>query len=850
MKTRWWLALMGTTVAVGVAAIAVVAQQSPANDAPIASSPATPGGATTTRPVAVDGVSLPYDWKPVTIVGGGFVSHLVIPVGAGDVRYAATDVGGAYRWDAATQRWQQLLTDSSVPASLLSEYDNSRSSRGDLVAVDAIAVSPSNAAQVVLAVGGGDNGVILRSDDSGATWRASKNRFKVVLGGPLRTINQRLAFDPAESSVVYYASMFDGLQRSSDGGTNWTAVGNLPRGIALNRPGAPTVAPDQANDSQLLAIVPDPSGPLTEAGLTARWYASVPGVGVFRSDDGATTWTNLSTLPNAGEPSALAHDLRVHRGSLFVGYDPYNAFDMIEQCTNGVCNDVAQVRRQGFRRYRPDDNISGSGRWTDLTPTTFRDDRNYPSVAIDPTSPSGNERIWIADDGMPSTPGREFGGFQRSDDGGRTWVSLVRTMTADQSPWHLDTTGTEFIPIGEMVVDPMAPDRLYLAEGYGIWRADDAGDEPDDGTVDVTFELDSAGIEEMVSSDLITPPGGDPISAFADQAGFVHGDLDRAPDKVIVSDQHIWNSALAYAGQEPQFVVASAQGWSANDISHASWSNDYGKPGTWTRFRSIPDSRDTGTSDEQGPLLGATRFGRIVPAAKDTNNLVWLGCSGAPIMFSNDRGDSWNAAAFFADRTPNQLGCRGFFDRATNLTADRVDDRTFYVYDRDRGAIVRSTDGGATWTAPPSSIPQNQLWFLSELKATPDHAGHLWLATGSTVDGVTNAAGLYRSVDGGQSVTAVDNVIEGWSVDLGKPAPDATYPTIFVQGRIRYADGTVRTGVHRSINEGVTWNYLGDNQLGLIGSTKGIAADMNVFGRVYILHSGTSIVYGDPAQGG
>jgi hypothetical protein len=758
-------------------------------------------------------------------------------------------VGGAYRWNATNSTWEQMLATTSLPAELIASYDSMRSLRSELVNVESMTVAPNDAGQILLAVGGSDRGVILRSSDGGTTWNASSTRFKTLTGGPLRTAGQRLAFDPVKPSVTFYASMFEGLQRSVDGGATWAPFGNLPRGLALTRPGAVSANPDQRGDFELLAIVPDPTGGTTTDGLNARWYASVPGVGVFRSDDGAATWTNLTTLPGAGEPTALAHDLRLHRGTLFVGYDPYNAYDIVNECNDGTCADYAKVRRQGVRKYRPDANGAG-GTWTDITPPLYRQGRNFPTVAIDPTSPSGQERIWIAHDGIPSKPGEENGGFQRSDDGGATWITLVRTMKSDQAPWHLDTTGTEFLPVGELIVNPADPNQIFLAEGYGIWRSDDSAGPATDKKLTMSFQLDSTGIEEMVPSDLITPPGGAPVSAFADQAGFFHANLDVAPDKIIVTKEHVWNSALAYAGQAPQFVVASAQGWSSNSISYASWSDDFGKPGSWKRFTAIPDSWQTGQSDDQGPLLGASRFGRIVPAAADTKNLVWLGCSGAPIMYSSDRGASWTAAPFFADRTPSQLGCRGFFDRATNLAADRVDDHTFYVYDRDRGGIVRSIDGGATWTLGAATIAPNQLWFLSELRATPDHGGHLWLTAGSTVDGVTNPVGLYRSTDGGATVTAIEGVIEGWSIDLGKAAPGTTYPTIFLQGVIRYPDGVTRTGLHRSIDEGASWSYLGDNAGGLVDSTKGIAADLNVFGRVYILNSGTSITYGDPAPAG
>src|ERR1035441_5288411 len=53
--------------------------------------------------------AIQYRWQNIQIVGGGFVDGVIFHPSAKDVRYARTDMGGAYRWDAATRRWQPML---------------------------------------------------------------------------------------------------------------------------------------------------------------------------------------------------------------------------------------------------------------------------------------------------------------------------------------------------------------------------------------------------------------------------------------------------------------------------------------------------------------------------------------------------------------------------------------------------------------------------------------------------------------------------------------------------------------------------------------------------------------------
>ena len=75
--------------------------------------------------------SVSYEWKSVPIVGGGFVDGIVFHPEAPGIRYCRTDMGGAYRWDAASCQWTPLLDWISLDES-------------NLQGVESIAIDPQN----------------------------------------------------------------------------------------------------------------------------------------------------------------------------------------------------------------------------------------------------------------------------------------------------------------------------------------------------------------------------------------------------------------------------------------------------------------------------------------------------------------------------------------------------------------------------------------------------------------------------------------------------------------------------------------------------------------------------------
>ncbi|WP_415909012.1 hypothetical protein [Oleiharenicola sp. Vm1] len=168
----------------------------------------------------------PYVWRNVAIRGGGYVTGLAFHPREADLLYARTDVGGAYRWDAARRAWLPL-------------NDGIDRANGDLYGVISLALDPRDPARVYLACGAyfsewARQAAVLRSEDRGATWEIAELPFKLGGNQDGRGTGERLQVDPHDGRHLLLGTNHDGLWRSRDGGREWAQVtGFTPGGVTF-----------------------------------------------------------------------------------------------------------------------------------------------------------------------------------------------------------------------------------------------------------------------------------------------------------------------------------------------------------------------------------------------------------------------------------------------------------------------------------------------------------------------------------------------------------------------------------------------------------------------------------------
>ena len=497
-----------------------------------------------------------YSWRNVVIGGGGFVTGIIFHPRQPGLMYARTDVGGAYRWEDAAQRWIPI-TDGIGVADV------------NLTGCEGLAVDPNDPRRIYLAVGTYTWGpaAILRSDDQGRTFQRSEVPFKMGANQAGRFNGERLAVDPNDGRILFFGSRAAGLWKSADCGVTWEKV----RGFPDPRPER---EPDNSSrpwfDFQqqpvgIVCVLFDPASgragqptPVIYAAMSTRT------TNVYRSTDAGATWRAVPGQPVGLRPN---HFIRAPDGMFYSSYGR-------EPGPNSMSDGAVWKFN------------SRDGVWTDITPVKPKDSDQpfgYGCVAVDAQHPA----ILMATTFCHWKPHDEI---FRSTNGGATWTQLWQTNLIE---WDCSTApytaGRTPHWMGTIVIDPFNSDQVLFTTGYGIWGCRDATRADSAQPTHWTF-LDR-GLEETVPLALISPPqGAHLLSGVGDIDGFRHGDLDKSPPAGTFSGQRYGNTEdLAFAGKNPDLVVRTGTtraSHETNRIVRASISEDGGQ--TWKTLAGEP----------------------------------------------------------------------------------------------------------------------------------------------------------------------------------------------------------------------------------------------------------------------
>lgn len=641
--------------------------------------------------------------------------------------------------------------------------------------VESIATDRLNPNNLYVFAGNG-TGRILKSTDKGGTWAELPFTQSALGNGDWRWAGERLAVDPNNSQILYVGTRYNGLWKSTNAGASWTQVAAVPGGDS---------------GAGVTFVVFDQGGG-TASGASAILYVGVAGGGVYKSSDGGTSFA-----PMTGGPAvATQYPLRgvvTADGTFFV-----TTSDKATP-TNAGSGTVHRAARTSSALV----NKTPSGA-ADLCAITAHPTLagslimgKFPGTTYWTTTNAGD--TWVS---------RDYGSDTKADDP-RGYVNNVHVWAAT------------------VQYDPLSPSRVWVADGFSVWRTDDFS------TVPRTWRAKIKNYEMLISMDAVSLPSGVLMSAVADKSGFRHANLSDTPAArfdfdVVNTEPVVMTSSVDFSENNPNVIYRV--GGTNTDGGYPSLNRRSADGGvTWTDFN---------TPKESGAYTGGNSgFGNIAVSATNPNRVVWTPTGnssgwGGGVFYSNDGGQTWTASV----GGPWFTSMNQWKSNRSGLVADRVDGNTFYIFgDLDwqnlRGKFYVSTDGGATFVEKPAlDLGDWQSMSAANIKAAPGRVGEVWVSTATKLRRVTGKGAAHADI---AAVTQVYNF------GFGKGSA-ADQPAVYLVGAVNGVKGVFRSG-----DLGATWDKLGDTTGIGLNAALAVEGDRANASRVFIGTDGRGFLIGE-----
>lgn len=646
-----------------------------------------------------------YKWQAVAMGGGGFVSAVIPSKTEQNLVYARTDVGGAYRWSQADQRW--------IP---LNDWVSDQET--GILGVESIALDPQHSERLYMLAGisyfNGGKTYFLRSNDYGQTFAITDvtNQFKAHGNGMGRQTGEKIQVDPADSNILYVGTRYNGLFKSTDAGSSFSRVSSLDVTTTLNENG-------------ISFVLLDPSS--VSGGLAQRIIVGVSryptaGANMYISQDAGNSFTAVTGGPSGLMPSrAVLSD-----GHLIIVYangaGPHGHWAQPEPMDQGQ-----------IWKYKLSD-----ATWTNISPAGFT--RAFGGISVDPAN---SQRLILSSINTYLQQGDAWGDrLFLSTNGGTSWVDLVDRGFTEDSNGVSWINGHSIHWAGSFEFDPFNTKRVWVTSGNGIFSNADIDQATSPWRFDVT------GLEETVPLNIVSVEGGPLLTVIGDYDGFRNTDPSQyAP---IHTPRMGTTTGLAVAAQAPQYVARAGSDIYVSSDSGVNWSKTAVING---------EKGQLAFSADGGVLLHAPEGSSIT--YRSTNlGASWTAVTGLSVSSAYPNADPVNSNKFYAlNGTSMMVSTNGGVSFAQagavpaggskiiRLAPGREGDIWVALYD---GGLTRSTNSGTSFSKLTNVTYAGAVGFG---KAAPG-AGYPSIYIWGTVDGVR---GVYRSVDQGSNWVRVND---------------------------------------------------------------------------------------------
>ncbi len=644
----------------------------------------------------------------------------------GNVIYAAAATGGVWK-----------STNAGVTFTPI--FDSVRTG-----SVGAVAVAPSNPDIVWVGTGESNNmrssswGTgVFKSTDGGKTWSGAMLPKSQHIG--------RIIIDPRDPNVVYVAALGPlwapggerGVYKTTDGGKTWTNTKEVSKYTGFGE-----IAMDPSNPDVLYAAAEQ---------RERREYGFLPAgpeAGIFKTSDGAKTWTKLAQGLPAGDIGRVG--LSVCRSRPSVVYAMIHA------------------KPPGNGLYRTDDAGASWHQVNDQNGTAWY----YSQVFCDPTDPdhvitlNANSReshdggktfvpfaagnnggphtdhhaLWINDDNPQQMVLGTDGGLYLSWDAGKTWNHVESIVAGQFYAIALDDAQPFYNVYGGLQDNQTWGGPSRTRNAYGPSNAEWFRMAGGDGFYAVPDPLDRT-----------------LVYAESQQGGVVRYDEKIGQTKNIKPIpkpgerlRYNWSAPILPSRHDAKTVYLAANylfkstdrgdSWQAisPDLTRGIDRNKLPMRGA------VPDSGTLGRNE------GTAEFSNIstIDESPFRGGLLAVGTDDGLIQVTRDGGKTWTKSAAFPGVPDTTFVSRVVWSRANEgtiyATFDGHRSNDFRPY------VLKSTDYGATWTSITGNLPDGGATQV--IREHPRQPNLLFVGT---------EFGVFTTVDGGHEWTQLKSGLPG-----------------------------------------------------------------------------------------
>lgn len=758
-----------------------------------------------------------YEYKSLSVPGGGFVTGFVFHPTCRNVLYCRTDIGGVYRYDFERQSWFFL-------GSSITEFEH------HLTQPLSIALDEAKPDKLYVMCGnsrkGNDNGraSLLISSDRGESFIEKPVPFCCNGNAPARSTSERLAY---KNGCLFFGSQGDGLWCSVDEGDTWKKLGFCEENVVFVHFPADT-------GMMLVSCTGESCARGNNRGHT-----------LFVSYDMGSSFEKVY-IPEALDDERcvrkgfVAGGVAVDRDAVYITF-----LHSFKENHWGGWNDFACDNGGGFdgRLYRY---VMVDGKLEferDITPEIdgFSDENIHRRL------PFGLGGIDVSGDiiAVCSTGGHGDAIFI-SKDGGNSYDKITST---DIERFRIDVPylKPEYnggrIPLHWMSClrfDPFNTDLAVINTGTGIFALRDV-------TSDAPYVTTLCrGIEETVHMNIYGVPDGKNlvIDLVGDLGGFAFRQLEGPCENSFAdSDGHRYITCLNadYMQERPDVFAATARGnWTSHTKGGVILTYDGGDSFTHIGYPlSISEKIDEAVETLTRPN---TNSGWVAVTA-DGSVLLWTLAYhwGQLPCFAAVKYDV--AAKHFTkiriyDITGNDISES---ELHIKMFSDRIDPNTVYGFG-EKGQMYVSTDSGSSFhqVEVRGELPECRFSGIDgykggEIRFLPTEKGVCYMAL--------LAHGLWRVCFCGDHVDAKRVSAQGdfvKTVGFGKGNTQDT-PSLFISGTL-----FGEYGFWCSFDLGESWSRI-NSPSQMYGSIVSMDGDLRKKGRVYIASGTHGGLYGEPS---